>query len=241
MDKPAEQPVPVNEHHAPLKGVVLTTAEGRLLLAGIVGALLYVVWMGIQLVIAPAVFQALIGLTATEVVFGRVACMAFGYSLGLDHGMVILICMILETILVLIFYPLLVFIWRQLLVLRWLRRLSDRTRIAAERHKDTVEKYGIIGLFAFVWLPFWMTGPVVGCMIGFLLGLRVRINITTVLAGTYVAILGWAYLLHQLYQKTMSFSSYAIMVLAAIVAAAALVCTFRKHLSRKNADKKLTH
>lgn len=222
-----------SKHSGPLRGVVLTTSEGRLLLAGIAGLLLYIVWAGIQLIFSPASFHQILGLTATEVIFGRIACMAFGYSLGLNHTMVILICIILETILVLIFYPLLVFTWRQLLAFKWLRGISNRTRITAENRKDTVQRYGIIGLFVFVWLPFWMTGPVVGCMIGYLLGLRVKVNITTVLIGTYVAILGWAFLLKQLHQKTMSYSSYGIITLAAVISAAALFWTFRKNASRK--------
>ena len=141
--------------------------------------------------------------------------------------------MLLETILVLVFYPLFVFIWQQLLVIRWLKRLSEHTYKAAERHKDKVRKYGIIGLFMFVWLPFWMTGPVVGCMIGYLLGMRIWVNLVTVLTGTYIAILGWAYLLHNLHQHTLSYSSYAIVIIAALAAATVLTWTLRQRFGWK--------
>lgn len=218
------------DNSAPLSGIVLSSPEGRLLITGIMGAFLYFIWMGFQLILSPVEFQALVGLTATEVVFGRIACMAFGYSLNLNPITIILVCMILETILVLIFYPLLVFIWRHLLVVRWLKRFSDRTRKAAETHKDIVSKYGIIGLFLFVWLPFWMTGPVVGCMIGYLLGLRVRINIPTVLTGTYAAILGWAFLLKHLHRKMMSYSAYTLIILATLAIIAALVWILKKNI-----------
>ena len=223
-----------NDRPAGLKGTVLNSSEGHVLIVGIALAFLYTLWLGIQLIRSGQDFQSLIGMTATEVVFGRVACMAFGYSLGLSHLAVILISIILETILVLVFYPLFVFIWQQLLVLKWLRRMSDRTRIAAETHKDKVQKYGIAGLFMFVWFPFWMTGPVVGCMIGYLLGLRVWVNITTVLVGTYAAILGWAFLLYQLHQKTISYSSYAIVVITALVAGVMLTWTLRQRFSNRN-------
>ena len=194
---------------------------------------LYALWLIAQLVISADSFQTLLGMTAMEVVFGRIACMGFGYSMGQNHIEVIVISMVLETILVLVFYPLFVFTWQQLLVLKWLRKLSDRTRKAAETHKDKVQKYGIIGLFAFVWLPFWMTGPVVGCMIGYLLRLRVWVNITTVLVGTYAAILGWAFLLYQLHQKTISYSSYAIVVVTALVAGIMLTWAVRQRFTKK--------
>ncbi|MHC5190840.1 MAG: small multi-drug export protein [Planctomycetota bacterium] len=147
--------------------------EGHVLILGIAVALLYILWLAFELFTNPDDFHTLLGMTAAEVVFGRIVCMGIGYSMEIGHVRVILISMLLETILVLVFYPLFVFIWKQLLVTRWLKRLSDRTYKAAERHKDKVRKYGVIGLFAFVWLPFWMTGPVVGCMIGYLLGMRI--------------------------------------------------------------------
>jgi uncharacterized membrane protein len=156
-------------------------------------------------------------MTATELLFGRAAAMAFGYTLGLGHRTVIPICIIMETILVLIFYPLFVFSWRHLLVIKRLRNVFDRIQKSAETHKDKVQKYGVIGLFAFVWFPFWMTGPVVGSVIGFLLGLRVWLNMTVVLAGTTLAIFCWAFLLRQFHKQIASYSSYAAMVLMALL------------------------
>jgi uncharacterized membrane protein len=220
------------EGSAGLKGLLMTSAEGHVLFMGLGLTLVYILWLAFELFTNPDSFQTLLGMTAVEVVFGRIGCMGFGYSMGVSQIRVIIISMLLETILVLVFYPLFVFIWRQLLLIKWLKRLSDRTYTAAQRHKDKVRKYGVIGLFMFVWLPFWMTGPVVGCMIGYLLGMRVWVNLVTVLIGTYVAILGWAYLLHELHRQTLSYSSYAIVIMAAIAAAVALAWTCRQRFHR---------
>ena len=75
----------------------------------------------------------------------------------------------------------------------------------------------MIGLLAFVCLPFWMTGPVVGCAIGFLLGLRTWVNLTVVLAGTYLAIGGWALLLRELHARVAEYSVFGPMVLMALI------------------------
>jgi uncharacterized membrane protein len=200
-----------------LKTTLLASPEGRLLLAGIALAFIYSFWLGIKLLFSPDESQIFIGMTATEIIFGRAASMHFGYSVGLGHGTVIPICMIIETFLVLIFYPLFVFSWRHLLVLKWLKNTFERIHLAAETHKGKIQKYGIIGLFIFVWFPFWMTGPVVGCVIGFLLGLRVWVNMAVVLTGTYVAILGWALLLRQFHERVASHSPYAAMILMALL------------------------
>jgi uncharacterized membrane protein len=125
--------------------------------------------------------------------------------------------MIIETILVLIFFPLFVFSWRHLLEVNWLKNIFERIRKTAEARKPTIRKYGIISLFAFVWFPFWMTGPLIGSVIGFMLGLKLWLNISVVLSGTYVAIIGWALFLKQFHKSVASYSSYAAMVLMAML------------------------
>jgi uncharacterized membrane protein len=196
---------------------LMRSSEGRLLLLGVGLTLGYIAWLVIMLLVYPDWAQIIVGMTATNIMFGRAASMAFGYSLGLGHATVISVCIVVETIAVLICYPLFVFSWRHLLHFKRLKRFFERIHRSAETHKDIVQKYGLIGLFIFVWLPFWMTGPVVGCVIGFLLGLRTWQNITVVLAGTYVAIAGWALLLREFHERVASYSSYAAIILLAIL------------------------
>ena len=217
-EKTEQQANEVNsESKKKLKETLLSSPEGRILLIGVALAFIYTLWLGIMLIYSPEESQILIGMTASDILFGRAAAMALGYELELGHPMVITVCSIIETILVLIFYPLFVFSWRHLLVIKLLRNTLDRLHRSAETHKDKVQRYGIIGLFVFVWLPFWMTGPVVGCIIGFLLGMKARFNIPVVLAGTYVAIFGWALFLRRLHDRVASYSSYAPMVIFALL------------------------
>ncbi len=221
-----------------IKETLLTSTEGRILLIGVALAFTYTFWLGIKVLYSPEKSQILIGMTATDIMFGRAAAMAFGYSLFLGHSTVIPVCITIETILVLIVYPLFVFSWRHLLVTKWLKNFFERIHRSAEAHKAKIQKYGIIGLFLFVWFPFWMTGPVVGCVIGFLLGLKARIIIPVVLAGTYLAIFGWAFLLRQLHDHVASYSSYAEMILMAILIVIIVVGHF---LHRTLQDNKNRH
>jgi uncharacterized membrane protein len=207
----------IAEQRRLLKITLLNTSEGSVFLAGVTLSLIYTAWLAAKFVFTPESAQILIGMTAVEVMFGRAAGMAFGYGQKLGHSTVIPICMILETILVLIAYPLFVFSWRHLLVIKSLKRIFDRIHQTAETHKVIVHKYGIIGLFAFVWFPFWMTGPVVGCVIGFLMGLPVWLDLIVVLSGTYVAILGWAIILHTFNEQVAEYSPYAAMTLMVII------------------------
>ena len=215
MEQKTEQPP--GSPNAPqtnlLKATLLTSPEGYLLLIGVAMAFIYTLWLGINSLLSPEKSQILVGITATQIMFGRAAAIAFGYSLALGHRTVIPICIIIETIMVLIFYPLFVFSWQHLLVIKRLKKTFERTQKAAEAHKDTIQRYGIFGLFFFVWFPFWMTGPVVGCVIGFMLGLKTWLNMTIVLAGTYAAIFSWAFFLRQFHGRIASYGSYAAMAI----------------------------
>ena len=200
-----------------LRATLLTSPEGRILLLGVAVALAFSLYLGIGVLVSPEETQLLIGVTATAAMFGRAAGLAFGYSLGLGHGTVIPIAMVVETVFVLTFYPLFVLGWRHLLVVKPLKNTFDRIHKAAEARRGTIQRYGLIGLFAFVWFPFWMTGPVVGSVIGFMLGLPAWLNMTVVLGGTYAAIVSWAFFLRHVHERIASYSSYAPIILVAVL------------------------
>ena len=196
---------------------LLQSGEGRVLAIGLALALLGISAIALTWLWSPPLAQVLVAMTAMNILFGRAAAMSFGYAVGLGHGVVVPVNMLIETILVLLFYPLFVFSWRHLVDIRGLSRIIKRTTAAAEANRETIRKYGMIGLLAFVWLPFWMTGPVVGCAIGFLLGLRIWVNLTVVLAGTYLAIGGWALVLRELHARVAEYSVFGPMALLALI------------------------
>jgi uncharacterized membrane protein len=189
------------------------SAEGRILILAFGLVLLYVVGLAFGFLWAPDTAHVLLGMTATNVLFGRAAGLSLGYAVGLGHEIVVPINMLIETILVVLFYPLFVFSWGHLLGLRALRSLMRRIQRAAEANRDKVQSYGIAGLFLFVLVPFWMTGPVVACAIGFLINLRPWVNLGIVLGATYLAIGLWALLLRQLHDWATAYSHYAPMIL----------------------------
>ncbi|EGV15929.1 small multi-drug export protein [Thiocapsa marina] len=187
---------------------VLRTSEGLVLLAALCLSLAVLAALAVAAVWSPGYGQLLAAVIATNLVFGRVTAMSLGYATGLDDLTVVLANLLVETILVLIFYPLFVFSWRGLLEVKTLRPYLHKVKETAERHHGTIRRYGLIGLFIFVWSPIWMTGPVVGCAIGVLLGLSMRVTLGVVLAGTYVAILAWALAMRQLHDQVAGFSPF---------------------------------
>nr|MDJ0863540.1 small multi-drug export protein [Gammaproteobacteria bacterium] len=155
---------------------LLRSEEGRVLATGLVLAMFGISALALSWLWSPPLSQVLVAMTAMNILFGRAAGMSFGYALSLGHSVVVPVNMLIETILVLLFYPLFVFSWQHLVEIRGLTKIIKRTTVAAEANRETLRKWGMLGLLAFVWMPFWMTGPMVGCAIGFLLGLRTWVN-----------------------------------------------------------------
>jgi uncharacterized membrane protein len=211
------------DHEASTGKRPFDSPEGRIFLSGLVLAVLYVAWLGLSLLFTPEHFHAYVGMTATHILFGRAAGMSFGYALHYGHAIVVPVNVAIETILVLIFYPLFVFSVRRLLVFGALKNVIERMHRAAEMNQDKIRRYGIPGLFVFVFIPFWMTGPLVGSIIGFLLGLKPWVNLTVVLSGTYLACIAWAFILHELHARVAEFSPFAPMILVAIIIAIVIV------------------
>jgi len=212
---------------------LLATPEGRILQIGLITALLFITVLGLGYLRFPEKAHVFIGMSATNILFGRAAGISFGYSFELGNVLVIVTNIVIETILVLIFYPLFVFSWHSILVIKPLRRIMKRTNIAAEAHQDTIRKYGIIGLFIFVWLPFWMTGPVAGCAVGYLLGFSPWKNLTIVLSSTCLAVVCWAILLREIHDRVAEYGPYASIALVIIIILIVSGIYFLRYLRNK--------
>ena len=212
-----------------------TRAEAHMLRIGLLLGALMVIALGIGWIYRPGLTLVFTAMTGLNWLIGRAAGMSFGYASGLTHATVIPASMLIETIQVLLVYPLFVLIVDNLLDLPRLKPFISRLRVAAEARRGAVSKFGIAGLFIFVFMPFWMTGPAVGSIIGFLIGIRPWVNIAVVLFSTYVAICLWGLLLNELsawasaYGHLAPFGVVAALLLIAIGARVHLRTRARPH------------
>jgi uncharacterized membrane protein len=217
-----ESPVPATESRRAIWRRLFATIEGKILGAGIGLAAVGLILMGIVALWSPQLSSMIGGMVFTNIVFGRAVAMSIGYASGYGHAVVIAANMMTETILVLLFYPLFVFSLNKLVVFRSIQGFLDRTHRAANQHREKVRRYGVIGVFTFVWFPFWMTGPVVGCAIGYLIGLSAVVNLVAVLSGTFVAMAVWAYVLYGLQAKAATLGPWAPALLIGFIVAVVL-------------------
>ncbi len=217
---------------------LFATTEGRVLAAGIILSITGILVIAITALWSPQRASMMGAMAITNATFGRAVSMSIGYAAGYGQAMVVSINMVVETILVLLFYPLFVFSLKKLVVFPALKRLLDRAHQAAVQHEDKVRKYGIIGLFTFVWFPFWMTGPVVGSAIGYLLELPIWLNLSVVLIGTFIAMVVWGYMLFSIQSQAADLGAWAPVLIVGITVAIVLVGYFLHRQRDNEQDKK---
>ena len=103
---------------------------------------------------------------------GRAVNIADGTQAGFSNLYLWIQSGIQDIAFLLILYPLVVAAFEHGMEGTFLGRRIAHIRKTAERHRPTLEPFGAVGLFIFVFVPFWSTGALVGSVVGYLTGLR---------------------------------------------------------------------
>ncbi len=82
---------------------------------------------------------------------------------------------------------------RKLLRVPFLENTFRDLQDSASLQQKTWRRLGIPGIFVFVWIPLFMTGPIVGSILGRLIGLGMFVNLATVLTGSISSIIAWVF------------------------------------------------
>jgi len=130
---------------------------------------------------------------------GRAASVAYGIQAGLHPSFVAFLAICLDLMSVCIIYPLLVFSYMNMFERKFFKAHVQQVFESAKKSATRFSRYKIVGVFVFVWIPFWMTGAIGGSILGFLLGLKTWVNLTTVTLSTASAVLCWAYFYDNLF------------------------------------------
>ena len=206
----------------------ISTQEGKIFTSGVLLLIVYIISIVNLYLFSVADANNLVGMTATNLFFGRAAGISYGYSANFPDLAIVIMNIIIEFIMVLIIYPLFVLSWNKSLKLDFLHNIFQKIKIQKIKYQDIFNKYGKYGLFIFVWFPFWMTGPVVGAIIGFLIGIRHYTTIAIVLSGTSLAIIIWTFFLKELIVLLNQISSNAPYLILAIFVLTAITIRITK-------------
>jgi uncharacterized membrane protein len=152
---------------------------------------IFVVWATVLVVwavIKPEPYAQGWRLVLELLFLGRAVSIADGIASGFSSLYLMFQNGLEDIILLLILYPWVVSAYEGVSGHRLLRGTIGRVRKTAEANRKVVEPWGVVGLWTFVFFPFWSTGALVGGVVGYLLGMRTWVVFTSVFAGHLLSV-----------------------------------------------------
>jgi len=164
---------------------------------------------------------------------GRAVSIADGIASGFSSTYLMFQNGLEDIILLLVLYPWVVAAYEGFSGHKLLRGTIDRVRRTAEANRKVVEPWGVIGLWTFVFFPFWSTGALVGGVVGYLLGMRTWVVFTSVFAGHLLSVASLVWLFDYTREVLASFEQGWVRFLPWAVLLALLLITLIWRGSRR--------
>lgn len=167
--------------------LVFKTVEGRLLYYSCGILAIEMIFFVITSFLDFKYGQHLLTVFISNVFVGRAAGILLCLRQGDSIFFSIFYNFLVELQAVCVFYPVMVFIIRDVIEFKILRKAIRQAEKSMQTHRTLLKRFGIPGLFLFVVLPFQMTGPLIGCVVGYLLNYSIGLTFTIVGLGTLTA------------------------------------------------------
>ncbi|MBW2177327.1 MAG: small multi-drug export protein [Deltaproteobacteria bacterium] len=170
----------------------LNLIEVKILLLGLVLTVLTGIYFLYLLITDPGLYKVLSSTAIIHMMGGRALGIVTCLSADISLFYTILYNFFLEVVIVLIAYGIVVLVMRNIIQPKLFNSAVRQAELTAQSQKTKIKKYGSIGLFLFVMFPFFMTGPVIGAIVGYLLNYRAINNFLIVFSGTLASIIIYA-------------------------------------------------
>ncbi len=162
-------------------------------------------------------------LIVAHIVGGRAGNATIGLNSGFDPWFILFQSCMQDFIIM--FYAFPIFATGLAAAEKWPLIGPALTRIhaLAERYKSRLAPYGVLGLMLFVLFPFWSTGPLVGVVVGYLLGLRVLWSFSAVIVGNVIAVALWIFAFDFVNGKLLAIDENLPWIVAAAIIVASIL------------------
>ncbi len=196
----------------------------------LVGTLVLFIVLGIVYQDTEAPYAEVWHLILAHFAGGRALNAAVGIQKGFNSYFLLFQSCMQDFIIMFYLYPLFITGYRQVSRLPFVGHVLKDVRRLALRHKDKIAPYGAIGLMVFVIFPFWSTGPLVGVVVGYMLGISTAVTFTMVMLGDIIAVAAWIWA----YDRVKDYNHTLALLILVIIFAIAVGGTFyARVLSRK--------
>jgi uncharacterized membrane protein len=171
----------------------LRSPQGAIFVAG---CCMLLVWIGVAAGLwrsGAEIWDDIFTVGFSHLLAGRAVSIAQGTHIGLPKWLIVLIATYADITATMLIYPLFVYTYENYFEGPFFQTRMRPMLRSAEKHVTSVRGSKIVGVFFFVWLPFWMTGIIIGSVLGYLLGLRSWVTLGAVSLGALAAVATWVY------------------------------------------------
>ena len=176
-----------------MRKFLINTIEGRVLVTGFLFTVLFFVFVAIGIVQGEPNAKVAVVVFLTHCVGSRAGGIGLCILNGFDPVTTIALNFYLECLIVCYTYAVFVLSTSGIFKAAWIKKAMGKLKEKAEEKKEKIERWGWIGIFAFVMAPLPVTGPVVGTIIGYMIRMRLFSNFSAAGLGTLTAIVAWCY------------------------------------------------
>ncbi|WP_320040632.1 small multi-drug export protein [uncultured Desulfobacter sp.] len=176
-----------------MKKFLIYTVEGRVFVTGILLTVFFFIFATVGLVQGMPSAKVALGAFLTHCVGSRAGGIGLCILNGFDPITTIALNFYLEGLIVCYTYAVFVLSTSGIFKAPWINKAMSKLKEKAEEKKEKIERWGWIGIFAFVMAPLPVTGPVVGTIIGYMLRMPLFSNFSAAGLGTLTAIVAWCY------------------------------------------------
>ncbi len=186
-------------------------------------------------------WQHIFTMAVAHMIAGKAVSVVQGLALGLHPVTILFLAAYSDIVLMLIAYPLVVFSYEHFFESKLFQQRMRPMFESARKRMDHVGRFKALGVFILVWLPLWMTGVLVGSILGYLLGLRAWVTFMAAGLGTLTSIVAWLCFSNQIISAAGWVDDPHAGIIVFLLVLALLLWRHFKHRRRENSGKRIVH
>jgi len=142
----------------------------------------------------------LISMVAAFHLGGRLAIIGAGLEFNFSTASIILIILTYLTAFLLIMLSVIGFLWAKAKEFKLFKKFVETRMKKAEKRAEKMKKWSWIGIVVFVWMPFPMTGAIMGFLIARAEGYKTVPSLTITIPSMWVGVVCWTIWFDGLYK-----------------------------------------
>lgn len=168
---------------------------------------------------------------------GRLAFISTGLEFQLSTPLIILIINYYNTNFLLIFFSFIAYTWKKSKKLDTIKKFVESKIKKAQREARILNKFHWFGISFFVWLPFPMTGAVMGFLVATIEGYSVKNSILMVIPSMWIGVLCWTIWFEDIYELVKKIDPSISIILTSFLVFSPFLYSVLKELIRKKSSK----